>query len=55
MHMKRALGTITPWELFAKATEIKLGGVEDDVIPEDSDEERSPSTSEPSDAAVFSD
>lgn len=29
MHMKRALGTLTPWETFAKATEIKLNAIDD--------------------------
>ncbi|RMZ86718.1 hypothetical protein DV736_g6056, partial [Chaetothyriales sp. CBS 134916] len=45
--MKRALGTLTPWDLFAKATEIKLDDINDNdhVIPEDSDEE--PSMSPP--------
>ncbi|RMZ76757.1 hypothetical protein DV737_g4666, partial [Chaetothyriales sp. CBS 132003] len=39
--MKRALGTLTPWELFAKATKIKLDDDDDDdnVIQEHSDEE----------------
>ena len=32
MHMKRALGTITPYETFARATEIKLGA--DETITE---------------------
>lgn len=36
MHMKRALGTITPYETFARATEIKLGA--DETITEGSDE-----------------
>ncbi len=40
--MKRALGTITPWDLFAKATEIKLGGLEDGMIQEGSDEDEAP-------------
>jgi len=53
MHMKRALGTLTPYETFQKATEIKLGAVEDvdDTIPEVSDESRQDSGDE---AAVSS-
>lgn len=48
MHMKRALGTLTPYETFRKATEIKLGAVEDidDTIPEGSDESRGDSADE---------
>ena len=38
MHMKRALGTMTPWETFHKATEVKLGGFEDGLIRERSHE-----------------
>lgn len=44
MHMKRALGTITPYEVFARATEIKLGADEsideglDETIPGSADE-----------------
>lgn len=49
MHMKRALGTLTPHETFAKATEIKLAL--DDTIQEGSDESRQDS---PDDAAVSS-
>ena len=36
MHMKRALGTITPYETFARATQIQLGA--DEIITEGSDE-----------------
>ncbi|KIV96446.1 hypothetical protein PV10_00316 [Exophiala mesophila] len=36
MHMRRALGTLTPYEQYAKATEIKLGA--DETIDEGSDE-----------------
>jgi hypothetical protein len=52
MHMKRALGTLTPYETFAKATEIKLGAVED-TIEEGSDESR-PESGDEADQAVFS-
>ena len=45
MHMKRALGTLTPYETFAKATEIKLGWVED-TTQEGSDESRPDSADE---------
>jgi len=36
MHMRRALGTLTPYDTFEKATKIKLGAVEDldDIIPQ---------------------
>ena len=54
MHMKRALGTITPWELFAKATEIKLGGIDDDIIQEGSEEEESHAPAKHTDVAVMS-
>ena len=50
MHMKRALGTLTPYETFAKATEIKLGGVEG-TIQEGSDESR-PDSADEADAEV---
>lgn len=30
-HMKRALGTMTPWETFYKATKMRL---EEELIPE---------------------
>ena len=48
MHMKRALGTLTPFETFKKATEIKLGAVDDldETIPEGSDESRETSADE---------
>lgn len=45
MHMKRALGTLTPYETFAKATEIKLGGPAG-TIHEGSDESRQDSADE---------
>ncbi|EXJ95703.1 neutral trehalase [Capronia coronata CBS 617.96] len=45
MHMKRALGTLTPYDTFAKATEIKLGTF-DDTIEEGSDESRPDSADE---------
>jgi hypothetical protein len=40
MHMKRALGTLTTYETFARATEIRLGSAveEDDLIDGGSDE-----------------
>jgi len=34
MHMRRALGTLTPWETYERATEVKLNGFEDGVIRE---------------------
>jgi hypothetical protein len=37
-HMQRALGTLTEWETFRKATEIKLNGFEDGLIRENSRE-----------------
>jgi hypothetical protein len=41
MHMKRALGTLTPYDTFKRATEIKLGAIDDvDDIPEGSEESR---------------
>ena len=46
MHMKRALGTLTPWETFAKATEVVLRGFEEDTIHEASDEGATPSSDE---------
>lgn len=51
MHMKRALGTITPYEVFARATEIKLGADEtideglDEAIPGSADEAATVSSS----------
>ncbi|OAP58629.1 hypothetical protein AYL99_07719 [Fonsecaea erecta] len=45
MHMKRALGTLTPYETFARATEIKLGAGEG-TIEEGSDESRQESSDE---------
>lgn len=53
MHMKRALGTLTPYDTFEKATKIKLGAIDDleETIPEGSDESRQDSGEEsPSDA-----
>lgn len=38
VHMKRALGTLTPWETFQKATEVKLSGFEEGLFEEASDE-----------------
>ncbi|EXJ89801.1 neutral trehalase [Capronia epimyces CBS 606.96] len=49
MHMKRALGTITPYDTFAKATEIKLGG----TIEEGSDESR-PESADEAEAVISS-
>lgn len=49
--MKRALGALTPWETFRKATEIKLGGFEDGLIRERSlegSDEASPPLTPPS-------
>jgi hypothetical protein len=46
MHMKRALGTLTAWETFKKATEVKLSALDEDVIHEDSDESRRSSAAE---------
>ncbi|KAK5064564.1 hypothetical protein LTR84_000397 [Exophiala bonariae] len=52
MHMKRALGTITPYEVFARATEIKLGADEtideglDEAIPGSADEAAAVSSSD---------
>ena len=48
MHMKRALGTLTPYDTFKKATEIKLTAIDDvdDTIPEASDESRQDSGDE---------
>ncbi|KIW10935.1 hypothetical protein PV08_10234 [Exophiala spinifera] len=52
MHMKRALGTLTPWETFAKATQIDLGEL-NDMIQEGSDESR-PDSADEADHAVQS-
>ena len=48
MHMKRALGTLTPYDTFEKATKIKLGAIDDldETIPEESDESRQDSGDE---------
>ena len=54
MHMRRALGTLTPWATYEKATEIKLNGFDDGVLREDSEEAATPSTSGV-DTAVLSD
>lgn len=52
MHMKRALGTLTPWETFARATQIDLGDL-NDMIQEGSDESR-PDSADEADLAVLS-
>lgn len=52
MHMKRALGTLTPYDTFAKATEIKLGAY-DDTIEEGSDESR-PDSADEAEAVISS-
>lgn len=44
MHMKRALGTMTPWATFHKATEVKLSGFEEGILHEDSREVSDSST-----------
>ncbi len=51
MHMKRALGTLTPYDTFAKATEIKLAV--DEIIEEGSDESP-PDSADEADLAVCS-
>jgi hypothetical protein len=40
IHMRRALGTLTTWETFSKATEVNLDGFQngDDTIHEDIEE-----------------
>lgn len=38
MHMKRALGTITPWKIFEEKTAIRLDGFDDLTIQEASEE-----------------
>jgi hypothetical protein len=53
MHMKRALGTLTPWETFARATQIDLGDDLNETIQEGSDESR-PDSADEADAAVLS-
>jgi hypothetical protein len=56
IHMKRALGTLTPYDTFAKATQINLSAVDesaDETIQEGSDESR-PDSSDEADAAVLS-
>ena len=45
-HMKRALGTMTPWATFQKATEVKLGEFDEGLIRETS-REASDDTSPP--------
>ena len=43
MHMRRALGALTPWETFARATEVKLDGfAEGGMVKEGLDEETVP-------------
>ena len=57
MHMKRALGTLTPYDTFKKATEIKLSAVDDleDTITEGSNESQQDSANEaPSEEIVDS-
>jgi hypothetical protein len=53
MHMKRALGTLTPWETFARATQIDLGDDLNEMIQEGSDESR-PDSADEADAVVLS-
>lgn len=56
IHMKRALGTLTPYDTFARATQINLSAVDesaDETIQEASDESR-PDSSDEADAAVLS-
>ena len=53
--MKRALGTVTPWETYAKATEVKLPGMEDDVIQEGSEEDSTGSPAKGGDPVLSSD
>jgi len=53
MHMKRALGTLTPWDTFAKATEIKLANF-DDIREGSSEEESTPASSDEAELAVTS-
>lgn len=39
VHMRRALGILTPWDKFKKATEVKLDGFDNDhAIEEDVEE-----------------
>lgn len=38
MHMRRALGTLTEWEVFAKATAVKLDGFDAMTIEEAAEE-----------------
>lgn len=38
MHMRRALGTLTPWETFERATAIKLDTLDEDAIREEGEE-----------------
>ncbi len=56
MHMKRALGTLTPYDTFERATKIKLGAIDDleDTIPEGSDESRQDSGDEAPSGKVHS-
>ena len=52
IHMKRALGTLTPWETFAKATMVRVDTFDDSIIDE-ADEHDLPATP-PTPAAVNS-
>ncbi|KAJ9604149.1 alpha,alpha-trehalase nth1 [Cladophialophora chaetospira] len=54
MHMKRALGTLTPYDTFDKATKIKLGAIDDleeETIPEESEGSRQDSGDEVGESA----
>lgn len=49
MHMKRALGTLTPWETFYRATQIKAEQFDELTIREGS-EDSAPGSGEENDA-----
>ena len=49
MHMKRALGTLTPWSTFWKATEVKFDEM---TINEGSDESNPVSGDEMNEAVI---
>ena len=58
IHMKRALGTLTPYDTFARATQINLSAVNesaDDTIQEEGSDESRPDSADEADAAVISD
>ncbi|KIV83023.1 hypothetical protein PV11_05084 [Exophiala sideris] len=58
IHMKRALGTLTPYDTFARATQINLSSVNesaDETIQEEGSDESRPDSSDEADAAVISD